>query len=111
MRLGLITIASACVNISVGVLVFNFYLKFKNISRKLKMNAEGLLQGIPQDTTQDVTTEQQQDSKKERLSAIVVGGGSKQYLGRELQLSDIDNMAPQEMINYIADMKPALVQV
>ena len=27
----------------------------------------------------------------------MAGGGSKQYLGRELQLSDIDNMAPQEV--------------
>ena len=61
------------------------------------MNPEDILQGIPQDTTQDVTMEQQQDSKKERLSAIVSGGGSKQYLGQELQLSDIDNMAPQEV--------------
>ena len=61
------------------------------------MNAKDLLQGIPQDLTQDVAPEQQQDSKRERLSAIVAGGGSKQYLGRELQLSDIDNMAPQEV--------------
>ena len=34
--------------------------------------------------------------KRERLSANVDGGGSKQYLGRELQLSDIDQMNPQE---------------
>ena len=27
----------------------------------------------------------------------MAGGGRKQYLGRELQLSDIDNMAPQEV--------------
>ena len=97
MLLELITIVSAGVNISVGVLIFYIYFKFKNISRKLKMNAEDLLQGIPQDTTQDVAREQQQDSKRERLSAIVAGGGSKQYLGRELQLADIDNMAPQEV--------------
>ena len=40
---------------------------------------------------------QQQDSKRERLSAIVAGGGSRQYLGRDLQLSDIDGMTPQEV--------------
>ena len=97
MLLELITIVSAGVNISVGVLIFCIYFKFKNISCKLKMNAEDLLQGIPQDLMQDVAPEQQQDSKRERLSAIVAGGGSKQYLGRELQLSDIDNMAPQEV--------------
>ena len=34
--------------------------------------------------------------KRERLSANVDGGGSKQYLGRELQLSDIDQMNPRE---------------
>ena len=81
MLLELITIVSAGVNISVGVLIFYIYFKFKNISRKLKMNAEDLLQGISQDLTQDVAPEQQQDSKRERLSAIVAGGGSKQYLG------------------------------
>ena len=54
MLLELITIVSAVVNISFGVLIFYFYFKFKNISRKLKMNAEDLLQGIQQDTTQDV---------------------------------------------------------
>ena len=31
------------------------------------MNAEDLLQGIPQDTTQDVTTEHQQDSSELRV--------------------------------------------
>lgn len=59
------------------------------------MNAEELLQDIPQDTTQDVAM--QQDPKRERLSVIVAGGGSRQYLGRELQLSDIDGMTPQEV--------------
>ena len=39
----------------------------------------------------------QQDSNRKRLSAIVAGGGSRQYLGRELQLSDIDGMTPQEV--------------
>ena len=33
------------------------------------------------------------------LSTIVAGGGSKQNLGCELQLSDIDGMNPQEVDN------------
>ena len=39
---------------------------------------------------------EQQDAKK-RLSANVAGGGSKQYLGRDLKLSDIDGMTTQEV--------------
>ena len=35
--------------------------------------------------------------QKEKNLAIVADGGSKQYLGRELQLSDIDGMTPQEV--------------
>lgn len=99
MLLELITIASAGVNILVGCLIFFIYFKYKNIFHNIKMNAEDLLQGILQDTTQDVAAPQalQQDTKKERLSAIVAGGGSRQYLGRELQLSDIDGMTPQEV--------------
>ena len=58
------------------------------------MKAEELLQDLQKDTTQDAAIEQQ-DSLRERLSAIVAG--SKQYLGRELQLSDIDGMNPQEV--------------
>ena len=89
------------------------------------MNAEDLLDNIPFDIPQDVQHAagqaagqaagtqqqhvqqkqhmqqqqhiQQQDSKRERLSAIVAGGGSRQYLGRDLQLSDIDGMTPQEV--------------
>ena len=49
------------------------------------MNAEELLHDLPKDTAQDVAKEQQYANRK-RLSAIVAGGGSKQYLGRELQL-------------------------
>ena len=60
------------------------------------MNAEDLLEDIPLDT-QDERQDEQQDSKRERLSDIVAGGGSRQYLGRELQLSDIDAMTPQEV--------------
>ena len=56
------------------------------------MNAEELLQ--------NVTCEQkdiEQDTKRERLSSIVAGGCSKQYLGRELQLSDIDDMSAEQI--------------
>ena len=62
------------------------------------MNAEELLdisQAIPQDATSQETT--QQESKRERLGAIVAGGGSRQYLGLELQLSDIYKMSTEEI--------------
>ena len=60
------------------------------------MNAEDLLKDIPLDTP-DEQHDLQQESKRERISAIIAGGGSRQYLGRELQLSDIDKMNPQEV--------------
>ena len=115
MLLELITIASAAVNISVGCLIFFIYFKLRNILIDIKMNAEDLLVNIPLDIPQDVQQAagqaagtqqqhvqqqqhmQQQDSKRERLSAIVAGGGSRQYLGRDLQLSDIDGMTLQEV--------------
>lgn len=56
------------------------------------MNAEELLQ--------DIAVEQKdenEDTNRERLSAIVAGGGSKQYLGRDLQLSDIDGMSTEHI--------------
>ena len=52
------------------------------------MNAEDLLKDIPL-ITPDEQHDLQQESKRERISAIIAGGGSRQYLGRELQLSDI----------------------
>ena len=67
------------------------------------MNAEDLLDNIPLDIPQDVQQGapqlhmQQQDSKRERPSPIVAGGGSRKYLGRDLQLSDIDGMTPREI--------------
>ena len=60
------------------------------------MNAEELLQDFPQDT-QDTTSDVQQDTKRERLSAIVARGGSRQYLGHELQLLDIDKMSTDKI--------------
>ena len=55
------------------------------------MNAEELLE-----ITQDTTSQEMQDTKKDRLAAIIVGGGSRQYFGRDVQLADLDKMSPQE---------------
>ena len=96
MILELITIASASVNISVGCLNFFIFFKLKYIFQNIKMKAEDLLKDIPLDTP-DEQHDLQQESKRERISAIIAGGGSRQYLGRELQLSDIDKMTPQEV--------------
>ena len=98
MLLELIAIASACMNISVGCLVFYIYFNSKKIMINLiKMNAEELLDisQVPQDATSQ--TQDAQESKRERLSAIVAGGGSRQYLGREIQLTDIDKMSTEEI--------------
>ena len=58
-----------------------------------KMNAEELLQNIENIDVED----DEQEKKRERLSAVVAGGNSKQYLGKELQLSDIDTMTPEQI--------------
>ena len=55
------------------------------------MDAEELLQDI------ENTENNEQETKRERLSAIVAGGGSKQYLGKDLQLSDIDTMTAEQI--------------
>ena len=68
------------------------------------MNAEELLQNVVYEDTE-------QDSNRERLSSIVAGGCSKQYLGRELQLSDIDECLLNKSTNFTADMKHGWVQV
>ena len=78
----------------VGYVMFN-YFKIKNIFRKLKMNAEELLPDIECENAS--TENNEQETKRERLSAIVAGGGSKQYLGRDLQLSDIDTMTAEQI--------------
>ena len=61
------------------------------------MKAEELLDisQAPQDATSQ--TQDAQDSKRERLSAIVAAGGSRKYLGREVQLSDLDKMPTEEL--------------
>ena len=98
MLLELIAIASAFVNISVGCLVIYNYFNFKKIMINLiKMNAEELLdisEAIPQDAT---SQEAVQDAKRERLSAIIVRGGSRHYFRRDVQLTDLDKMTPQEI--------------
>lgn len=78
----------------IGYAMFN-YFKIKNIFRKIKMNAEELLQNIECENT--YTENNEQETKRERLSAIVAGGGCKQYLGRDLQLSDIDTMTAEQI--------------
>lgn len=92
MLLETITIVSALVNITVGCLILFNYFKLKNIFHKIKMNAEELLQDIVEEQK-----DENEDTKRERLSVIVAGGGSKQYLGRDLQLSDIDGMSTEQI--------------
>ncbi|CAC5387585.1 unnamed protein product [Mytilus coruscus] len=59
------------------------------------MNAEELLsEKIVENINID---DDKQDKKRERLSSVVAGGNSKQYLGKELQLSDIDKMTPEQI--------------
>ena len=61
------------------------------------MNAEELLQNI--DVQLEESNEDLPDTIKERdrLSAIVAGGNSKKYLGKEFKLSDIDSMNAEEI--------------
>ena len=106
MPLEVINIAASIINISVAFAVgcsilylYLNYLKIKIKFHKIKMNPEELLQDISQDLPQDHINpkDEKQDIKRERLSSIVAGGGSKQYLGKELQISDIDNMTPEQI--------------
>ena len=55
------------------------------------MNMDEIINGLPTDESPT------DNNKKDRLSAIVAGGGSKQYLGRDLQLTDIDSMSSEEI--------------
>ena len=75
MLLEILTIISIIINTTIFGYVI---LKIKNIFHKIKMNAEELLQNT------ELNEDDKQDTKRERLSAIVAGGGSKQYLGRDL---------------------------
>lgn len=98
MLLEILTIISNTAVLSiVGYVIFN-YLKIKNklykVKNKLyKMNAEELLN---ENNTCDQNNEHN-ETKRERLSAIVADGGSKQYLGKDLQMSDIDTMTPEQI--------------
>lgn len=78
-----------------GYVVFN-YLKIKNKlkNKYLKMDAEELLK---EEKNQSIENNEINETKRERLSAIVAGGGSKQYLGKDLQMSDIDTMTPEQI--------------
>ena len=62
------------------------YLNF--IFYYLKMDAAEILN---QNQIQNI------EIKRERLSAIIAGGGSKNYLGKDLQISDIDTMTPEQI--------------
>ena len=95
MLIEILTAISIIINIVVisifGYVMFN-YFKIKNKLYKIKMDAEELLQDI------DLQTENnEQETKRERLLAIVAGGGSKQYLGKDLQMSDVDTMTSEQI--------------
>ena len=99
MLLEVLTIAAAVINITVpaavGCLIFYSYLKVKRKLKKI-MDPEALLKDLHLET-EDKTHDENQDTKRERLSAIVAGGNSKQYLGKELQISDIDGMTAEQI--------------
>lgn len=74
----------------VGYVIF----QVQKIKNKLnKMDAEELLKN----SEGDFENNEVDETKRERLSAIVAGGGSKQYLGKDLQLSDIDTMTSEQI--------------
>ncbi len=56
------------------------------------MNAEELL--LDSETSDN---EDDIEEKRKRLSAIVAGGSCKQYLGKDLQLSDIDGLTSEQI--------------
>ena len=110
MLLELVTILSVFVNITVGGVVLFNYFKIKNILYKIKMNVEELLNinvhDLPKDKDVGSPTrlvpsctdlDVEGDTKRERLSAIIAGGRGKQYIGRDLQISDIDAMTNEEV--------------
>jgi len=83
----LLLITNTAVLSIAGYVVFE-YLRIKNKLLQIlsfKMNAEELLK------------DQGEETKRERLLAIVAGGGSKQYLGKDLQMSAIDEMSFEQI--------------
>ena len=106
MLLNILTIVSNTAVLSiVGYVIFTylklrawFPVKLKN--KYLKMDAKELLKENDMNCGENNTSDQdtdQNETKRERLSAIVAGGGSKQYLGKDLQMSDIDTMTPEQI--------------
>lgn len=71
------------------------------------MNAEELLQNIegqrPDLRFENINVEEDDEDlpdtikERDRLSAIVAGGNSKKYLGKEFQLSNIDSMKSEQI--------------
>ena len=108
MLLEILTIATNTAVLSlVGYVVFNLF-KVKNklypFFEMYKMNAEELLSeqiveniNIDDDKQASEVNGSLQEKKRERLSSVVAGGSSKQYLGKELQLSDIDKMTTEQI--------------
>ena len=61
------------------------------------MDAENILkENITYGENNDLNNELD-EMKLDRLSSIVAGGESKQYLGKEYQMSDIDKMTPEQI--------------
>ena len=87
----------------VGCVVFNLIkvkTKLRPFFETYKMNAEEFLgEQIEENLNVDEANgfPQIQEKKRERLSSVVAGGKSKQYLGRELQMSDIDKMTTEQI--------------
>ena len=105
MLLEILTIITNAVVLSVvGYGTFK-YIKIKRSfqefkKRVLKMNAEELLRDLElpeQNASYETHVNDREGIKRERLLAIVAGGNSKQYIGKDLQLSDINTMPPEEI--------------
>lgn len=93
MLLEILTITTNTAVLSlVGYVIFKFF--------KFKMDAEKILSECVENI--DTNNEDfEQVKKRERLSAVVAGGFSRQYLGKDLELSDIDSMPPEEIKKII----------
>ena len=96
MLLEILTIITNTTVLSIaGYVVFN-YFRIKN--KLYKMDAEELLKDNDLQTNYESDVEDDKtETKRERLSAIVAGGSSKQYLGKDLQMSDIDTMTSEQI--------------
>lgn len=108
MLLEILTIITNTVVLSVvGYGTFK-YIKIKRSfqefkKRDLKMDTEELLRDFDlpeQNDSYETHVNDREGIKRERLLAIVAGGNSKQYIGKDLQLSDINTM-PSEEINKL----------